>query len=80
MDKTVWRSGCQSWYFDDNGKTNMWPWSFAKFQSEMKHPNLNEYKLTKRDRLKEIQTDSDPQVIFYRTKLPVPNASSKSHT
>jgi len=78
MDKTVWRSGCQSWYFDDNGKTTMWPWSFAKFQSEMKRPNLNEYVLTKRERRQKSRAGSDPQVIFYRTKLPLPNAESKS--
>lgn len=78
MDKTVWRSGCQSWYFDDNGKTTMWPWSFARFQSEMRQPNLTEYMLTKRASHAQSTDNSEPEVIFYRTKLAVREVKSKS--
>jgi len=38
MGKTVWVSGCRSWYIDKHGKPAMWPWSFESFEREMRRP------------------------------------------
>jgi cation diffusion facilitator CzcD-associated flavoprotein CzcO len=38
--KTVWVTGCQSWYLDDRGIPATWPWSFARFREEMREPQL----------------------------------------
>lgn len=46
MSKTVWVSGCKSWYLDDKGKTTMWPWTFERFRAELKSPKLDEFQLT----------------------------------
>ncbi len=69
MANTVWLSGCQSWYFDEHGKTTMWPWSFAKFKSEMRHAILAEYNLTKRVCEADTLGETEQEVIFYRTRL-----------
>ncbi len=36
--KTVWVTGCQSWYLDDRGVPAVWPWSFDRFRAEMREP------------------------------------------
>jgi cation diffusion facilitator CzcD-associated flavoprotein CzcO len=38
--KTVWVTGCRSWYLDDRGIPATWPWSFTRFREEMRHPQL----------------------------------------
>jgi len=38
--KTVWVTGCRSWYLDDRGIPAVWPWSFARFREEMRAPVL----------------------------------------
>ena len=43
MGKTVWVSGCQSWYIDKFGNPAMWPWSYERFRDEMKEPDLTEF-------------------------------------
>ena len=43
MKKTVWVSGCDSWYLDGEGNPITWPWSFEQFASDMKAPDLGEY-------------------------------------
>lgn len=43
MKKTVWVSGCSSWYLDKNGNPAMWPWTFEKFQADMAAPDLDEF-------------------------------------
>lgn len=43
--KTVWVSGCRSWYLDDRGVPVAWPWSFARFRDAMSHPRLTDYEL-----------------------------------
>lgn len=37
-EKTVWVTGCRSWYLDDRGIPATWPWSFDRFRSEMQTP------------------------------------------
>lgn len=46
MTKTIWTSGCQSWYIDKNGVPSLWPWSAAKFDSDLAEPDLDEFRLS----------------------------------
>lgn len=43
--KTVWASGCRSWYLDDRGIPAAWPWTFDRFRQEMTAPKLEDYEL-----------------------------------
>jgi cation diffusion facilitator CzcD-associated flavoprotein CzcO len=43
--KTVWVTGCRSWYLDDRGVPAAWPWSFTRFQEVMTCPALADYEL-----------------------------------
>ncbi len=45
MPGTVWVTGCRSWYLDKNGNPAMWPWTFERFEQDMKQPDLDEYEL-----------------------------------
>jgi cation diffusion facilitator CzcD-associated flavoprotein CzcO len=36
--KTVWVTGCRSWYLDDRGVPATWPWTFDQFRMEMAAP------------------------------------------
>jgi hypothetical protein len=38
--KTVWMTGCRSWYLDDRGIPAVWPWTFDRFREEMARPRL----------------------------------------
>ena len=44
-EKTVWVTGCKSWYLDDRGIPAVWPWSFERFRTEMRAPNLEHFAL-----------------------------------
>jgi cation diffusion facilitator CzcD-associated flavoprotein CzcO len=41
--RTVWVTGCRSWYLDDRGLPAVWPWSFVRFREEMKTPDPAAY-------------------------------------
>jgi len=43
--KTVWTTGCRSWYLDDRGIPATWPWTFDRFREEMARPDLAAYRL-----------------------------------
>jgi cation diffusion facilitator CzcD-associated flavoprotein CzcO len=43
--KTVWMTGCRSWYLDDRGVPAAWPWSFTRFREAMARPDLGDYEL-----------------------------------
>ncbi|MCL4421782.1 MAG: NAD(P)/FAD-dependent oxidoreductase [Actinobacteria bacterium] len=43
--KTIWVSGCRSWYLDDRGIPAAWPWSFDHFRARMAAPKLEDYEL-----------------------------------
>lgn len=43
--RTVWVTGCQSWYLDDRGVPAAWPWRFERFREAMAHPVLGDYEL-----------------------------------
>jgi cation diffusion facilitator CzcD-associated flavoprotein CzcO len=43
--KTVFASGCKSWYLDATGVPLVWPWSYAYFLEVMSSPKLDDYEL-----------------------------------
>jgi cation diffusion facilitator CzcD-associated flavoprotein CzcO len=43
--KTVWVTGCRSWYLDDRGVPVAWPWNFTRFQEVMTRPAMADYEL-----------------------------------
>ena len=40
---TIWITGCRSWYLDDRGIPAVWPWTFDRFRTEMRAPDLGAY-------------------------------------
>ncbi|MCA6123183.1 NAD(P)/FAD-dependent oxidoreductase [Bradyrhizobium sp. WSM 1704] len=43
---TVWvTGGCTSWYFDKQGKVVSWPWSYGRFEADLKQPRMEEFKV-----------------------------------
>ncbi len=43
--KTVWATGCRSWYLDDKGVPFAWPFEFSRFREEMTNPRWDDYEL-----------------------------------
>ncbi len=43
---TVWATGCNSWYLDNNGVPFAWPFPFSRFREEMNTPKLEDYETT----------------------------------
>lgn len=41
--KTVWVSGCSSWYLDDRGVPAAWPWTMARFREKLATPDLQDF-------------------------------------
>ena len=41
--KTIFSSGCSSWYLDKTGIPMTWPWSYQDFADAMQQPILSEY-------------------------------------
>ena len=41
--KTVWASGCRSWYIGKDGLPIAWPFTFDRFRDEMKAPRLQDF-------------------------------------
>ena len=44
--RTVWVTGCRSWYLDDRGVPAAWPWPMTRFREEMTSPRLEDYEVT----------------------------------
>ena len=44
--RTVFASGCSSWYLDKDGVPQVWPWSYDYFREVMAKPDLRDYELT----------------------------------
>jgi cation diffusion facilitator CzcD-associated flavoprotein CzcO len=73
MRKTVWMSGCNSWYMDNQGQTPMWPWTFERFEREMSKVNLSEFRMSKRS-----TDDPSRQLLIHTVVQPdnsVPSAA-----
>jgi hypothetical protein len=45
VPKTVWVTGCRSWYLDDRGIPAVWPWSFDRFRQAMAAPDPAAYEV-----------------------------------
>jgi cation diffusion facilitator CzcD-associated flavoprotein CzcO len=43
--RTVWVTGCGSWYLDDRGVPAAWPWRFDRFRAAMARPRLEDFEL-----------------------------------
>ncbi|GIW44610.1 MAG: putative monooxygenase [Candidatus Binatia bacterium] len=43
--KTVWVTGCRSWYLDDRGIPMAWPWTFDRFREEMARPKFEAFEM-----------------------------------
>jgi cation diffusion facilitator CzcD-associated flavoprotein CzcO len=41
--KTIWATGCNSWYLDDRGVPASWPFGFDRFRKEMAAPRLDAF-------------------------------------
>ncbi|MDG2533866.1 NAD(P)/FAD-dependent oxidoreductase [Sphingomonas sp. HITSZ_GF] len=41
--KTVWVTGCDSWYLDKKGVPTSWTFSYGRFVEEMAQPNLQDF-------------------------------------
>jgi cation diffusion facilitator CzcD-associated flavoprotein CzcO len=44
--RTVFASGCSSWYLGKDGVPQVWPWSYDYFREVMAKPDLGDYELT----------------------------------
>jgi cation diffusion facilitator CzcD-associated flavoprotein CzcO len=44
-ERTIWNSGCRSWYLDASGLPTAWPWTFDRFREEMASPRLSDFDL-----------------------------------
>lgn len=43
--KTVWVTGCKSWYLDDRGVPTAWPWTYQRFRDELAVPNASHFRV-----------------------------------
>ena len=43
--RTVWVTGCNSWYLDARGVPAAWPWPFRRFRQVMAEPDLSAFHL-----------------------------------
>jgi len=43
--RTIWATGCRSWYLDDRGVPAAWPWGFDRFRRAMSRPSLEDFEL-----------------------------------
>jgi cation diffusion facilitator CzcD-associated flavoprotein CzcO len=41
--KTVWVTGCKSWYLDKNGVPASWTFSYDRFEQEMTRPRMEDF-------------------------------------
>jgi cation diffusion facilitator CzcD-associated flavoprotein CzcO len=41
--RTIWASGCRSWYLDADDLPTAWPWTYDRFREEMREPRLADY-------------------------------------
>ncbi len=43
--RTIWATGCRSWYLDSRGIPAVWPFTYQRFADEMERPKLQAYEL-----------------------------------
>jgi cation diffusion facilitator CzcD-associated flavoprotein CzcO len=52
--RTIWSTGCKSWYLDASGLPTAWPFTWDRFRDEMGRPRLEDYDLRSPSRTKPI--------------------------
>jgi cyclohexanone monooxygenase len=45
MARSIWASGCRSWYIDKNGNVASYPWSYEVFERDMRIPALEDFEV-----------------------------------
>jgi len=45
MEGTVWVTGCNSWYLDEDRIPVLWPWSAKRFHDVMRKPDFDDFEL-----------------------------------
>ena len=50
MKDTVWVTGCNSWYLDEDGVPILWPWTARRFHKEMREPRFEDYEFSSRSK------------------------------
>jgi len=43
FDGTIWVTGCNSWYMDDDGIPQTWPWEPSRFRKELREPQMEHF-------------------------------------
>ena len=43
--RTIYATGCKSWYLGTDGLPSIWPWPYDRFAEEMQRPKLQHYEL-----------------------------------
>ncbi len=46
LARTVWVGGCNSWYLDKDGDPILWPYTFERWEQELKEPQMDDFELT----------------------------------
>lgn len=41
--RTIWSTGCKSWYLDETGLPTAWPFTFDRFRDEMRNPRADDF-------------------------------------
>lgn len=65
MQDTIWVTGCQSWYLDEQGRSITWPWGPDRFRQELKRPKFEDFEVSSFD-----QINSGMQESGTGTKVP----------
>ena len=48
LPRTVWSTGCRSWYLGPDGLPELWPWSPATHRAMMRHPVASDFEVLDR--------------------------------
>ena len=43
--RTIWATGCRSWYLDDRGIPAAWPWTFRRYRDVLAYPTIEHYEV-----------------------------------
>lgn len=50
LQPTVWNTGCESWYFKDDGTVDLWPFDLATLKQYLGQPLSSDYMITHPER------------------------------
>lgn len=45
MPRTVWATGCRSWYLGKDGLPELWPWSPGRHRAMLREPELEDFEI-----------------------------------